>query len=181
MTSDLFFLFKIPLGIQGLLYFYMYFENTGNCIKIYRVLFNKKQNRVFCNIFITKLYTGIEFCSGGDSTIKQCDYIPNSYSMSPQMLWSFCGKIKPTEPWRKWCLLYIFLRFNVLFSSLYLALPLNSFTHVGRFFCLFLPLSSVEATAFELYMLLKHGLTLFLILYYKIILAKFKILVFYLA
>ena len=86
MTSDLFFLFKIPLGIQGLLYFYMYFENTGNCIKIYRVLFNKKQNRVFCNIFITKLYTGIEFSSGGDSAIKQCDYIPSSYSMSPQIL-----------------------------------------------------------------------------------------------
>lgn len=54
------------------------------------------------------------------------------------------------------------------------------FTHGGRFFCLFLHLFSIEETVFELDMLLKHGLTLFITLYYKITLATFKILVVYL-
>lgn len=41
------------------------------------------------------------------------------------------------------------------------------FAHGGRFSSLFLSLSSIEKTAFELDMLLKHVLALFLTVYYK--------------
>lgn len=106
------------------------------------------------------------------------DHPPNLHSAPPQILWPFPGKIKLTILRRNQHFLKYFLRFNVLFglSCSCLEFPWKpALPMVEVFlFILFLHHSPSQETDFELDVLLKYGLTLFLTLFYKMTLATFK-------